>query len=87
MTPLAFLLCVSIIAVAASSAVSIYFVCRLVDRVTKLNAAPDIVQWERMMKIEQKPKSVDGAPQVLGGETAGDGTLTDEALAELSKTI
>lgn len=80
-------LCVALVGVSCSSAVSIYFVCKLVDKVAKLAASPDAQTYRAISTVRGPSITIPEAEKDPSGATGNDGTLTDATLTELGKVI
>lgn len=81
------LLCVALVAMSVSSAVSVFFVCKLVDRVAKLNASPDPQTYRSLVKTDEVFHATPVEEDEPSGATGNDGTLTDASLEALGKLI
>lgn len=79
-TEVIFILALALILVSVASAVSIYFVCNLVEKVAKLNAVSTPQEYAALINKPKKAKKVKIQPT---GETGGDGTLVPKALKEM----
>ena len=79
------ILAFALMAVAVSSAVSIFFVCKLVERVSKLNAARTVEEYAQLRSIDKPPAPP--APPEPTNYASEDGTLTEEAISNAASKI
>lgn len=84
-----YLLTVALIAESVALALSVFFVCKLVEKVAPLKAANNVFEYQSLRSAMRNPRTDERAqaPEVGSGETAGDGTLTDDASQSLAARI
>ena len=84
-TTLAIVLCAALIGVSAAFAASIYFVCQLVNDISKLKASATSVDYRALTRepTEEVYPDIDVTPEV-----GGDGTIgTQEGMEHLRENI
>lgn len=91
MTTIILVLCAALAIVSVSSAVVVYFVCQLVTKVTRLQAAGTVSDYLRLGREENIQHRGDDVaikvPVSEIGQLSDDGTLNEEALTSLRPVL